>query len=82
MILGADPLVDYASRGGLVGLLIIILYGGFKDKPWWVFGWVYRDLQERHRKQSQRQDQLLAIATHGTIAAEALAEKATGVESS
>lgn len=33
--------LDYVSRGGVIVLLVLILYGGWKK--WWVFGWQYRE---------------------------------------
>lgn len=33
--------LDYISRAGVIVLLIIIIYGGYKK--WWVFGWQYKE---------------------------------------
>lgn len=49
--------IDVASKGGpIAAILAIILYGGFKENPWWVFGWVYRDLLVRHERLRQEKD--------------------------
>lgn len=66
--------IDYASRGGVVGLLIVILYGGFKRDPWWVFGWVYRDLETRYFRRGEQLDKWWATAQKATATAEQLAQ--------
>lgn len=49
--------LDIVKQGGpLAALLGFILYGGFKEKPWWVFGWTYRDLLSRHDRLRQEKD--------------------------
>lgn len=55
---------------GLVGLLLVILFGGIKQ--WWVFGWTY-DQARRER------DEWKTMALSGTTLAEGgltLAERA------
>jgi hypothetical protein len=77
MMLLADSgttFLDYASRGGVIGLLAIILYGGFKKEPWWVFGWVYRDLESRYERRGVQLDKWWETARKATITAEALAQ--------
>lgn len=32
------------------GLLIFFIYGGLKEKPWWVFGWTYRATLEEKKE--------------------------------
>lgn len=39
-------LIDYASRLTVLAGLLIIIYVGAKQNPWWVFGWRYRELRE------------------------------------
>lgn len=41
-------LLDYISRASIVTFLILVVYGGYKK--WWVFGWVYRESEERCEK--------------------------------
>ena len=53
---GDNTFLDYASKGGIVGLLVVILFGGFKKDPWWVFGWVYKDLCERQIELRKEKD--------------------------
>lgn len=35
--------IDFLNAGGILGLLVVILYGGLRKNPWWVPGWLYRD---------------------------------------
>jgi hypothetical protein len=37
--------IDYLSRASIIVFLIVVIYGGYKR--WWVFGWVYKDLEKR-----------------------------------
>jgi hypothetical protein len=34
-----ENLLNLASRGGVIGLLLAIIIGGIRK--WWVFGWQY-----------------------------------------
>jgi len=74
MPLAADTtFLDYASKGGVVVILVVILYGGFKDNPWWVFGWVYRDLLARYIHRGHQLDKWWDVARRATTTAEVLA---------
>lgn len=43
-----DDVYRIVNTGGVVALLIVILYGGWKASPWWVFGREFRAMaQER-----------------------------------
>jgi len=35
-----STLLEIVQSGGIIALLIVIIYGGSKN--WWVFGWQYR----------------------------------------
>jgi hypothetical protein len=75
LVLAGDPsFLDYASKGGVIGLALIILYGGFKEKPWWVYGWVYREVVDRNTQLTKEQERLVAIASRQTNIVETLAE--------
>lgn len=37
--------LDYISRASVIVFLIVVIYGGYKR--WWVFGWVWKDLDQR-----------------------------------
>ena len=68
-------LIDLATRSGPVAaLLIIILYGGFKQNPWWVFGWVYRDLLRRYNRRGEQLDKWWDTAQKATATATTTAE--------
>jgi hypothetical protein len=59
-------LLDILSQGGILGLLVLIIYGGYKR--YWVWGWSYSD-------KVREADEWKRLALSGT----ALAEKAIGV---
>lgn len=78
MLLAADDaasFLDYVSRGGVVGLLIVILYGGFRREPWWVFGWVYRDLLGRYVRRGEQLDRWWETAQKATATAQELSKE-------
>lgn len=52
--------LDTVSNIGLVGYLALTLYG--LAKKWWVPGWVYRDLEERHERLRRRFDKVVETA--------------------
>lgn len=58
-----DPSLDWldaVSRVGVVGILVLALYG--LQKRWWVPGWAYRELLDRHENLRQRYDDAVTIA--------------------
>lgn len=61
-------LLKYVSQAGVLGLLVIILFGGYKK--WWVFGWIYRESEERTSKAEKERDDWRDLALHGTNLAE------------
>lgn len=56
-------------------MLVIILYGGFKKDPWWVFGWVYRDLLFRYNRRGEQLDKWWETARVATTTAQTLAQE-------
>ena len=60
--------IKFIGDVGVLGLLILIIYGGIKQK--WVYGWQYREIVADR-------DEWKQIALRGT----ALAEQATHVAS-
>lgn len=38
----AISILDLIAKGGIIGLLVVILVGGMRQ--WWVFGWQYRQV--------------------------------------
>lgn len=78
MIVGdaAQSWIDIATQSGPVaGLLAIVIYGGFKRQPWWVFGWVYRDLEKRYERRGEQLDRWWEIAMRSATTAQTLAEE-------
>lgn len=73
---GDSTIIDIATRGGpIAALLAAILYGGFKNNPWWVFGWVYRDLELRHKQRGEESNDWRDLALEGTHIASTLAKR-------
>ena len=54
------PWLDQASRVGVVGILLLALFG--LHRRWWVPGWAYRDLEERHQRLRSRYDTAIDLA--------------------
>lgn len=52
------------QSGGLMGLLVFILAGGYRG--WWVFGWQYKESEDRVTKAEAERDDWRDIALHGT----------------
>ena len=59
------------GQAGVLVLLIIILYGGFRG--WYVYGWYARELRERNERLEARLDRASRVAESGT----GLANRAT-----
>jgi len=71
----AQTWIDLATQSGPVAaLLAIIIYGGFKRSPWWVFGWVYRDLERRHHRRGEQLDKWWEMSHTVQMTAETLAK--------
>lgn len=71
--------VDAISRVGVVGVLALALYG--LQKRWWVPGWAYRDLLERHERLRKRYDDAVEIAlqsSRGVARSATVLEEALG----
>ena len=58
----------WISQGGILGVLVFILLGGYKK--WWVWGWIYEDAEERATKAEKERDDWRDIALTGTSVAE------------
>jgi hypothetical protein len=56
-------LVEFLSKGGLVGVLVAILIAGMKG--YWVWGWSYKECLERERQLRQERDEWRDLAVHG-----------------
>ena len=65
---------DIISKGGVPALLFVILYGGFKKDPWWVFGWTYRELLERTGAIQKTSEEWKGLALSSTNLASQFAE--------
>lgn len=61
-------LFKYVNDGGVIGLMIVILAGGFRR--WWVWGWAYKDMEIAKAKMEQERDDWRQLALHGTSLAE------------
>ena len=66
--LDLPSVLKMASQAGVIGLLLIILVGGFRK--WWVFGWQYKDAQDQIKKVEAERDDWRNLALHGTNLAE------------
>lgn len=67
----------YIRDGGMIGLLFLIILGGWKR--YWVFGWYADELRERCRALEAKLDRAERLAAGGTALANraaSLAERA------
>lgn len=60
--------LKYISQAGVLGLLVVILFGGYRK--WWVFGWQYKDAETRTSRAEKERDDWRDLALHGTNLAE------------
>lgn len=67
-------LFDYLQYGGLLAFLILIMWGG--KQKWWVFGWYYKELLDRHDRLRQERDDWKNLAIRSTNLAESVNELA------
>lgn len=63
-----DQFLSYLRDGGIIGLLVAILIGGFRR--WWVFGWHYDAV-------CKERDEWKQLALRGTVIAGQAVELAT-----
>jgi hypothetical protein len=66
--LDVATVLRYINTAGVIGFLTVTLYGGYKK--WWVFGWQFKDAEERNKKTEEERDGWRDIALHGTNLAE------------
>jgi hypothetical protein len=71
-----DNILTLISRLGVVSMLVLIVYGGFRR--WWVFSWVYQDLLERHEKLREDRDNWQQIALRSANLVETMTELKRG----
>lgn len=72
-----DGILNVIPDLGVVALLTIIIYGGFRK--WWVFGWTHNELLERHEKLREDRDKWQDIAMRSNNLVETLTELQKGV---
>lgn len=63
--IGVGDIIQWVRDGGIIALLIVIIYGGIKQ--WWVYGWMYRS-QQAELEEWKR------LALSGTLLAEKAVE--------
>ncbi len=62
--MSVTDLLPVLNGGGVVGLLCLILLGGYRR--WWVWGWAYRDLESRLRAAEADREEWKFMALTGT----------------
>lgn len=61
--LDVKTVFDYLNTGGTIGVLAFIIISG--ARKWWVFGWQYKDLQERFQKVEESNAVWMQLALRG-----------------
>lgn len=67
-----DSILHIVQTGGVTGLLLVIILGGIRR--WWVFGWIYKESEERCEMVAKERDEWKALALRSTNLAESLSE--------
>lgn len=65
-----ELILDLVSRGGVLGLLFFVIYGGWKR--WWVFRWVIEERDRAYELKAKECDEWKEIALHSVNLAEIL----------
>lgn len=68
--LNPTTIFDWIQSGGIIGLLIVVILGG--ARRWWVFGWQYRELQDRCDKIETSNAMWMQLALRGVNVTEKL----------
>lgn len=68
--LNPTTVFDWIQSGGIIGVLVFVILGG--ARRWWVFGWQYRDLQERCEKIETSNAMWMQLALRGVNVTEKL----------
>lgn len=61
--IGLDTVFHYINTTGVVGLLVLIIVGG--SRKWWVFGWQFKDVEERLSKVEESNSMWMQLALRG-----------------
>jgi hypothetical protein len=61
--IGIDQIFHYINTTGVIGILVLIILGG--QRKWWVFGWQYKDQNERLEKVEQSNIMWMQLALRG-----------------
>lgn len=65
-----DELLRLISAGGLLPFLLLVLYGGWRSQPFWVFGREHRKLEHRLEKTEKDLEHWRDVAVRALTATE------------
>lgn len=66
----AEELLRLISAGGLLPFLLLVLYGGWRSTPFWVFGREHRKLEHRLEKTEKDLEHWREVAIRAMTATE------------
>lgn len=65
--------VNFLNKGGILGFLVLILVSGARRL--WVWGWYYKDLEERYKKVEESNSMWMQLALRGANVTETVVKK-------
>lgn len=73
-------ILDWINSGGIIGLLAFIIISG--TRRWWVFGWQYKDLEDRFKKVEESNTMWMQVALRGVHVTEQIVKTVDGTKTS
>lgn len=65
--------INFLNKGGILGFLVLILVSGAKKL--WVWGWQYKDMEERLHKVEESNLMWMQLALRGANVTESVVKK-------
>lgn len=75
--LDVKTIFDYINTGGTIGVLVFIIIAG--ARKWWVFGWQFKDIEDRLEKVEQSNLMWMQLALRGVDVTEQALKKTSDV---
>lgn len=76
---GLDEIFNFLNKGGMLGVLVLIIVSGAMKK--WVFGWQYKDLEQRLSKVEESNLMWMQLALRGANVTETVVKKMVAKDS-
>lgn len=73
--MNAQDAYAFLNSGGLLAGLVLVLFGGWKAQPWWVFGREFRAMEHERDQWRATAERLMGIGEKAVHTIEATTEK-------